>query len=61
VAQEEREEMEIPVSGLVRIDLEVRRREPVARGEEASPPSEEGAETAAKAQASASSNRKGKS
>jgi hypothetical protein len=64
VAQEEREEMEIPVSGLVRIDLEVRRREPVAGGEgnpPSEPPSEEGAETAAKAQASASSNRKGKS
>jgi hypothetical protein len=30
VAQELREEMDMPVQGLVRIDLEVRRREPLA-------------------------------
>ncbi|HSF42090.1 MAG TPA: hypothetical protein VLT87_19980, partial [Thermoanaerobaculia bacterium] len=33
IAQREVEEMDLPVNGLVRIDLEVRRREPVAGGE----------------------------
>jgi hypothetical protein len=63
VAQQEREEMEIPISGLVRIDLEVRRREPVAAGEGNPPaqPGGDGAETARKAQPPASSNQKGKS
>ena len=63
IAQREVEEMDVPVSGLVRIDLEVRRRAPVAGGEGNPPsegPSEEGAETAAKAQAPAPANQKGK-
>lgn len=63
IAQREMEEMDVPVNGLVRIDLEVRRREPVAGGEGNPPsegPSEEGGETAAKAQAPAPANQKGK-
>ncbi|HSK74874.1 MAG TPA: hypothetical protein VLQ45_00320, partial [Thermoanaerobaculia bacterium] len=63
IAQKQREQMPIPIEGLVRIDLEVRRRAPVAGGEGNPPsegPSEEGAETAAKAQAPAPANQKGK-
>ena len=60
IAQREKEEMDVPVNGMVRIDLEVRRREPVAGGEGTPPPSEGGAETAAKAQAPAPANQKGK-
>lgn len=63
IAQREKQEMDVPVSGLVRIDLEVRRREPVSGGAgsppSGNPPSEGGAETAAKA-APAPANQKGK-
>lgn len=44
IAQQHREEMPVPISGMVRVDLEVRRREPVTGGGEA--PMEEGAEEA---------------
>jgi hypothetical protein len=41
VAQERREALDVPVQGLVRIDLEVRRREPLAGdGEKKEPPAE---------------------
>lgn len=41
VAQEKRETLELPMQGLVRIDLEVRRREPLAGdGKEGEPPAE---------------------
>ncbi|HYU33834.1 MAG TPA: hypothetical protein VEW48_16905, partial [Thermoanaerobaculia bacterium] len=33
IAQEQREEVDVPVDGAVRIDLEVRRRDPVVGGE----------------------------
>lgn len=60
IAQREKEEMDVPVNGIVRIDLEVRRREPVSGGAAGSPPpSAGGAETAAKA-APAPANQKGK-
>ena len=35
VVQQKREAMDVPIQGLVRIDLEVRRREPVAGDDEA--------------------------
>jgi hypothetical protein len=38
IAQQERETLDVPVSGLVRIDLEVRRREPVGGERPAQPP-----------------------
>ncbi len=41
IAQQHREEMPVPISGMVRVDLEVRRREPVTGGGEA--PMQEGA------------------
>jgi hypothetical protein len=40
IAQEVRQEMDVPVDGLVKVDLEVRRREPV--GGEGSPAAEDG-------------------
>jgi len=38
IAQEQRERMAMPVNGLVRVDLEVRRKEPLSGEDETSPP-----------------------
>lgn len=48
IAQQHREEMPVPISGMVRVDLEVRRREPVTGGEV---PQEGGAEAPPAAEA----------
>jgi hypothetical protein len=50
IAQQVRQEMDVPVDGLVKVDLEVRRREPVA-GDVPAAPEEgtEGTETASAA------------
>ena len=49
IAQEHREEVDVPIDGAVRIDLEVRRRDPVVGGE-AKPTAGEPAQTVAKSQ-----------
>jgi SpoIVB peptidase S55 len=62
IAQQEREPLNVPVSGLVRIDLEVRRREPV-EGDKAGPPARPGGNggAAETAKAPAASGEKGRS
>jgi hypothetical protein len=45
IAQQHEEKMPVPISGMVRVDLEVRRRDPVSGNEEAPQEKEEGSAT----------------
>ncbi|MES1240058.1 MAG: SpoIVB peptidase S55 domain-containing protein [Acidobacteriota bacterium] len=54
IAQEKDETLSMPISGLVRVDLEVRRREPVPGGGEETPKQEETGETVSSASSTGS-------